>query len=169
MQLTRREYLLAAACWQSVLKAQGLATFDAKTAAEIEAICAQIIPDDGTPGARETGVIRFIDRVLAGYEIDKRGAYQQGLRETQATREKLFPESTGIAALAPADQKKLVEAIEKTPFFGLVRMHAILGFLCHPKHGGNEGQAGWKLIGFTNSMHYAPPFGYYDTPGNEPR
>ena len=45
---------------------------DAKTsflsaaeAADVEAVAAQIIPTDDTPGAREAGVVYFIDRALA--------------------------------------------------------------------------------------------------------
>ena len=34
-------------------------------AAEIEAIAARIIPSDATPGAREAGVVYFIDRALS--------------------------------------------------------------------------------------------------------
>jgi gluconate 2-dehydrogenase gamma chain len=74
-QLTRREWMLAAACSGEVLSAQQApAFFDPATAAEIEAIAAQIIPDDDTPGARQAGVIQFIDRALAGYDQDKQDA-----------------------------------------------------------------------------------------------
>jgi gluconate 2-dehydrogenase gamma chain len=74
----------------------------------------------------------------------------------------MFPGSTSIASLTAEQQLKLAEAIEKTEFFRLVRTHTILGFLGHPMHGGNRGEAGWKLIGFPNAMHHQPPFGYYD-------
>ena len=35
--------------------------------ADVEAIAAQIIPTDDTPGAREAGVVYFIDRALATF------------------------------------------------------------------------------------------------------
>lgn len=38
-----------------------------REAADVEAICAQIIPSDATPGAREAGVVFFIDRALATF------------------------------------------------------------------------------------------------------
>jgi hypothetical protein len=31
-----------------------------------------------------------------------------------------------------------------------------------PAHGGNYSQAGWELIGFEDTLHFRPPFGYYD-------
>jgi gluconate 2-dehydrogenase gamma chain len=167
MNLTRRDWMLAAACWTEVLRAQTLAAtrfvfFDPATAAEIKAIAAQIIPDDDTPGADRAGVIWFIDRALAGYDRDKRELYKRGLAETQAKRAALFPDSTSIASLTAEQQIVLLKAIEKTEFFQAVRLHTVLGFFGHPMHGGNRDMVGWKLIGIEHSMHYEPPFGYYD-------
>ena len=36
-------------------------------AADVDAIAAQIIPTDDTPGAREAGVVYFVDRALATF------------------------------------------------------------------------------------------------------
>jgi gluconate 2-dehydrogenase gamma chain len=162
--LTRREYMLAAACWAEVLRAQSpkFISFDAVTAAEIHAIACQIIPDDETPGADRAGVIWFIDRALAGYDEDKRELYQHGLKDMQARRAEMFPGSSSIATLAKDQQIQLLRAMEQTEFFQMVRYHAILGFLGHPMYGGNRDQVGWKLLGLQYSMHYEPPFGYYD-------
>ena len=167
MNITRRDWMLAAASWTEVLRAQTqnaakLSWFDPGTAAEIEAIAGQIIPDDDTPGARKAGVIWFIDRALAGYDQDKQVLYQRGLAETQAKRAKMFPGSASIASLTGDQQIALLKAIETSEFFQQVRFHAVLGFLGHPMHGGNRDMAGWKLIGFDHQMQYQPPFGYYD-------
>lgn len=136
--------------------------FDARSAAEIDAMASQIIPSDDTPGAREAGVIYFIDRALATFDRDKRAAYQAGLAAVQAKRKELFPQSESIASLAPAQQIALLHAIEKSEFFELVRFHTLLGFLGAPSYGGNRDQVGWKLIGFEDRMTFQPPFGYYD-------
>jgi len=159
--------MLAAACWTEVLRAQNLpsakfAWFDPATATEISAIAAQIIPDDDTPGAGTAGVIWFIGGALAGYDQDKRELYKQGLADAQAKRAELFPGSSGIASLTGEQQIVLLKAIEKTDFFQQVRIHTVLGFLGHPKYGGNRDMAGWKLLGIEHQMHYEPPFGYYD-------
>src|SRR5579872_7219318 len=76
-EVSRREWMLASslgllALWPEILAAQEHARhaaatpgtaftyFDPATAAEIEAIAAQIIPTDETPGARESGASNLI-------------------------------------------------------------------------------------------------------------
>ena len=124
MQISRREWMLAAACWAEVLRAQPnqLVWFDPATAAEIKAIAAQIVPDNETPGAEQAGVIWFIDRSLSGYDQDKQALYKTGLAETQKKRAEMFPGSTSIAGLTGYQQIALLKAIEKTDFFQQVRI-----------------------------------------------
>ncbi len=138
----------------------------AADAAEIEAIASAIIPSDEMPGAKEAGVIYFIDRALATFDHDQRDLYRSGLAATQAKRREMFPDSASIAALAPAQLAELVLSIEKTPFFEAIRIHTITGFLASPEWGGNRGKVGWKAIGFEDAFAYEPPFGYYDRPEN---
>ena len=49
-----------------------------------------------------------------------------------------------------------------TPFFTTVRDHTVTGMFASPKHGGNYNKAGWKMIGFEDTLNFKPPFGYYD-------
>ncbi len=137
-------------------------TLDPETAREIEALAAQIIPSTDGPGAREAGVIFFIDRALATFAADSRGSYQTGMVQLQQKRKDLFPDSTTIASLPDPQQKTLIQAIEKSDFFDLLRTHTVLGFLGNPSYGGNQGEAGWRQIGFENRGAFLPPFGYYD-------
>jgi gluconate 2-dehydrogenase gamma chain len=164
--MTRRDWLLASACWAEVLRAQTSAPrftyFDAATAAEVEAIAETIMPGDATPGAKEAGVIWFIDGALAGHDKDERPLYVKGLAETQARRTALFPGSSSIAALSSTQRIALLKDIEQTDFFRVVRLHTVLGFFGDPRYGGNRNGAGAKLLGRTEAMHYSPPFGYYD-------
>jgi len=168
--ITRRDWLLAGSCWAELLRAQNgsapLRYFDPATAAEIEAIAETIMPPDGTPGAREADVIRFIDGALAGYDEDKRAIYTDGLTDLQARRTRLFPGSAAIASLASEQRIVLMKSIEQTEFFRTIRLHTILGFFGNPKHGGNRDFAGTKLLGIETSMHFMPPFGYYDREEN---
>src|SRR5262244_4402240 len=64
--------------------------FTPEQAAEIEAIAAQIIPTDDTPGAREARVIYFIDRALATFDKDKQQIYAKGMKALDAKRKKMF-------------------------------------------------------------------------------
>jgi gluconate 2-dehydrogenase gamma chain len=137
-------------------------TLDPATAGEIEAIAAQIIPSVDGPGAREAGVIYFIDRALSTFAADDLDTYRTGMLDLQQKRRELFPDSTAIAALTPEQQITLIRAVEASIFFDLLRTHTVLGFLGNPSYGGNRGGVGWQQIGFEGRMSYQPPFGYYD-------
>jgi len=137
-------------------------TLNPAMVAEIDAITAQILPSTDGPGAREAGVIYFIDRALATFDSDLRDAYRVGMAEIQQKRKAMFPASASIAGLTNERQIGLIHAIESTEFFELLRTHTLYGFLGHPSYGGNRGRAGWELIGFEDRMAFEPPFGYYD-------
>jgi gluconate 2-dehydrogenase gamma chain len=134
----------------------------AAQAAEVEAITALIIPTTDTPGAREAGVVYFIDRGLHTFAADQQKPFADALAAVDAKRKELFPASADFASLPAAQQTELITAIEKTPAFGILRFAAVCGFLSNPEDGGNRGMAGWKLIGFDAAPTHTPPFGYYD-------
>jgi gluconate 2-dehydrogenase gamma chain len=168
---------------------------DPQAAAEIEVLAVQIIPSGDGPGAKEAGVIYFIDRALATFDQDQREIYRTGLaayrsglatdrsglatdrsglatdRSGLATdRSGLATDRTGLATdqsgLAAARASGSIASIEHTEFFEALRKHVVMGFLASPAWGGNRDKVGWKLIGFEDAGAFQPPFGYYDTPGN---
>src|SRR4249919_272153 len=67
------------------------AFFTPAQAAEVEAMAAQIIPTDSTPGAREARVVNFIDRALTTFEKDRQADYRKGLDELAAQTKQLVP------------------------------------------------------------------------------
>src|ERR1044072_5546267 len=95
--------------------------FTPEQAADVEAIAAQIIPTDDTPGAREARVVYFIDRGLTTFASDDRPAFVKGLKELQVKVRKQFPKANSFSALSSAQQIQLLKAMEKSPFFDLVR------------------------------------------------
>jgi gluconate 2-dehydrogenase gamma chain len=123
-------------------------SLSAEKASELEALTSLIIPSGATPGAREAGVVYFIDKALATFDRDQREAYERGLRMVQARRAEMFPGSKNFASLRPNEQLRLAQAIENTAFFGMLRLHTIMGFLGRPEYGGNRAEVGWALIGF---------------------
>ena len=155
--------------WQEIAAAQqqahGFQSLDPQTAEDVAAIAAQIIPSDDGPGATEAGVIYFIDRALATFDSSKREAYTKGMAALQQKRLEMFPASKSIASLPRESQIDLIRAIETSAFFELLRTHTLMGFLGNPSYGGNRNEAGWKYIGFDDSMAFQPPFGYYDGGG----
>lgn len=157
--LATGDYLLEAA--QSGRPAT-FSFFTPEQAAEVEAMAAQIIPADHTPGAREARVVHFIDRALTTFEADRKADYVSGLAELQAQTKQLFPSASRFSALTSEQQIQVLTAIERSPFFNLVRTHTISGFFASPIHGGNADKAGWKLVSYDDSLKFTPPFGYYD-------
>lgn len=146
------------------------AFFTPAQAAEIEAMAAQIIPTDATPGAREARVIVFIDRILNTFEKDAQADYTKGLESLATQTKQLVPSATSFASLTSAQQIQVLTAMEKTPFFNLVRTHTITGFFAAPSHGGNANKVGWTLVRYNDALNHKPPFGFYDTlPGSTSR
>jgi len=161
--------------WPSILAAQEhahaivksgrsttLGFLSPEQAVEIESVAAQIIPKDDTPGAREAGTIYFIDRALTTFDQDKQAAYTQGLKDLRAKTHELFPDADKFSGLNPAQQVQVLTAMERTAFFGQVRVHTIVGFFANPEYGGNQEKIGWNLIGFEDKFAWEPPFGHYD-------
>jgi len=140
------------------------AFFTDAQAADVEAMASQIFPSDTTPGAREAHVIGFIDRALVTFARDRRPVYIQGMKDLQAKTKEMFPNAAKFSALTSPQQIQLLTAIEKTPFFLTVREHTLTGMFASPRHGGNFNKAGWKLIGFEDTLNFKAPFGYYDAP-----
>jgi gluconate 2-dehydrogenase gamma chain len=146
------------------------AFFTPAQAAEVEAMAAQIIPTDSTPGAREARVVHFIDRVLTTFEKPRQGEYLEGLKALQARTTQMFPAAASFSGLTSDQQIQVLTAIEQTPFFNLVRTHTITGFFASPVHGGNADKIGWRLVNYDDSLNHRPPFGYYDAlPGTTSR
>jgi gluconate 2-dehydrogenase gamma chain len=134
----------------------------ASEAADVEAIAAQIVPSDDTPGAREAGAIHFIDQALATVLAHLGSGYRAQLAEFQAGCRVRYPNAASFAALAPAQQIEYLTSIERTPFFDMTRILTLLGLFTMPSYGGNRDGIGWALIGFEDEHVFQPPFGYYD-------
>jgi gluconate 2-dehydrogenase gamma chain len=139
-----------------------LAVFSDAQAVELDAVVSQIIPADETPGAHEAGIVYFIDRSVATFASSSRGIYMQGFEVLQAKTVQMYPGSNKFSVLNSTQQIQLLTAMESTPFFKTVRDHTVIGMFASPQHGGNYREAGWKLIGFRDTLNFAPPFGYYD-------
>jgi gluconate 2-dehydrogenase gamma chain len=154
-------------------------------AAEIEAITARIIPTDETPGAREAGVVYFIDRGLATFYIDDQKTYHEGLPELQARVSEMFPGVAKFSGLATEQQDEILYSFDENTvagrrpfrarpaaqrFFETLQQHTIAGFLVDPDFGGNHDGVGWKVIGREREHMFQAPFGYYDReyPGWQP-
>jgi Gluconate 2-dehydrogenase subunit 3 len=131
-------------------------------AADVEAVAAQIVPSDGSPGAREAGVVHFIDRALATFFSQLAGDYRSELAAFQAAYRTEYPAVASFGALTTAQQIECLSRIDRTPFFNTTHLLTLLGMFTSPAYGGNRNGAGWRLIGFEDRHAFYPPFGYYD-------
>ena len=130
-------------------------------ARDVDAIAAQIVPTDDTPGAREAGALYFIDRSLATWAAGIAGPFHAGLREFRTGFSAAHPSQVFGAADAAMQFAYLTE-VDGTEFFRMMRQLTLLGMFALPSYGGNKDGAGWKLLGFEDTHAFAPPFGYYD-------
>ena len=146
--------------WSQVPRATTLLSIS--DAADVDAIAAQIIPSDGTPGAREAGVVHFIDRALATFYSRLAPEFLAQLAEFQAACHAANPDAASFAALLPERQVEFLRTVEQTPFFARMHLLTLLGMFSMPSYGGNSDGAGWRLIGFEDRHVFEPPFGYYD-------
>jgi gluconate 2-dehydrogenase gamma chain len=159
--------------------------FTPEQAAEVEAITARIIPSDETPGAREAGVVYFIDRGLATFAVDDQKTYREGLAELQARVSEMLPGTNKFSGLTAEQQDEVLHSFDvggegtrrafrarpgAQDFFETLRQHTIAGFLIDPDYGGNHDGVGWKVIGREREHMFQAPFGYYDKdyPGWQP-
>jgi|SRR6202166_1320045 len=136
--------------------------FDSAQALIVGATVSRIFPsDEAGPGAKEAGVVMYIDRHLAGPYGSDRHRYTQGPFESgavelgyqgKASPREIYVEGLKDLAdfdrLEPAQQDKALQVIESSLFFSLLRQHTIEGMFCDPLHGGNADMLGWQLIGF---------------------
>lgn len=139
----------------------GFAHLDAADAADLEAIAARIIPTDDAPGAREAGVVWFIDQAIGGFLAEAAPGLLAGLAEFNAGAV-AGTQYTRFAQLPVEGQDAALTAAQDGEFFGFIRFLTIAGMFALPSHGGNRDQVGWKLIGFDHRHVWAPPFGHYD-------
>jgi len=129
----------------------------------IEAACDCIFPSDKNgPGAKEAGVVIYIDRQLAGpYGKDRyrytKAPFVESVPEHgyqgQQTPQEIYRDGVGklgagFAELSAPQQNERLKAMESTMFFRMLRTHTIEGMFSDPMHGGNANLIGWQLIGY---------------------
>ena len=136
--------------------------FTQADAADVDAIAATIIPDGTTPGAREAGVINFIDRALSTFLARLAPDFGKQLAAFQNYCRERNTDIPNFAALPSERQIGFLRTVELTPFFEQMRLLTLLGMFSSPAYGGNRNGAGWKLLGFEDQHVFAPPFGWYD-------
>jgi gluconate 2-dehydrogenase gamma chain len=157
---------------------QKFVTLTSEQAKEVDAIAARIIPTDDQPGAREAGVVYFIDAALQTFAMDAKPVYDAGLAEVNELAAKKFSGVARFSEATPEQQDQILQELSarreseekrfgRPPsappdFFQTITFHTVFGYLVDPEGGGNRDYVGWKTIGRDPAASFTPPFGFYD-------
>ena len=150
----------------SIKDSQG-AFFNHDNAATIAAFTERLMPGaPGKPGARDAGVLNYIDLAVAGAYADLQDSYRRGLASLDAYCRKTHNEP--FVRLSPAQQDEVIAALEEgkateftwptaQAFFNTLRTHTMEGMFADPLYGGNKDFAGWRLVGFPGAQAVFTP------------
>jgi Gluconate 2-dehydrogenase subunit 3 len=139
-----------------------LVFFNVADALTIEALAERIMPGaPGKPGAKDAGVLTYIDLALSGAYSDQQEFYRHGLAQLDTYCNTTYNNS--FTYLTSAQQDEVVTALETgkatgfdwptaQSFFDRARTHTMEGMFADPVYGGNKNFAGWRLVGFPGAQ-----------------
>jgi gluconate 2-dehydrogenase gamma chain len=158
----------AAAALQPRSDGQGHgAFFKHDDAATIAAFAERLMPGaPGKPGARDAGVLNYIDLALAGAYADLQEFYRRGLAQLDDHCRKTY--GMPFVRLGTGQQDAVIRALEEgraagftwptaQEFFTTIRTHTMEGMFADPIYGGNKDFAGWRLVGFPGAQPVFTP------------
>ena len=138
------------------------AFFNYEQANTVAAFAERLMPGaPGKPGARDAGVLNYIDLALAGAYTDLQDFYRRGLAQLDAYCHSTYKQA--FAQLEPARQDEVITALEQgkatgfswptaQEFFTVLRTHTMEGMFADPIYGGNRDFSGWRLVGFPGAQ-----------------
>ncbi|MBS1829982.1 MAG: gluconate 2-dehydrogenase subunit 3 family protein [Acidobacteria bacterium] len=139
----------------SALAAAGYQVLSAGEAEILITLIDAIVPADQDPGAKEAGVVHFIDQQLAGAHKRFVGRYRTELPKLDAACRAAT--GKGLAELGLRERTAFLERVDQGEvaggaFFQLVVDHTMQGFYGAPKHGGNRDGVSWRMMGIEKMM-----------------
>src|SRR6058998_499816 len=138
------------------------AFFNRSDAATVVAFAERLMPGaPGKPGARDAGVLNYIELALAGAYADLQDFYRRGLAQLDAYCRKTYNEP--FVRLSATRQDEVITALDEgkaggftwptaQEFFNTIRTHTMEGMFADPIYGGNKDFAGWRLVGFPGAQ-----------------
>src|ERR1700680_129982 len=138
------------------------AFFNHSDAATIAAFTERLMPSaPGKPGARDAGVLNYIDLALAGAYVELQDFYRRGLAQLEAYCRGTYKEP--FVRLDAEQQDEIIMSLESgkatgftyptaREFFSILRTHTMEGMFADPLYGGNKDFAGWRLGGFPGAQ-----------------
>ena len=115
----------------------------------------------GKPGAKDLGVLNYIDLALAGPYARLQEFYRHGLTQLDAYCNATWKQS--FVDLDPGQQDAALTALQdgkatgfdwpnSKEFFETLRTHTMEGMFADPVYGGNKNYGGWRLVGFPGAQ-----------------
>ena len=111
--------------------------------------------DENGPGAREIGVVAYLDRALAGAYRGEAETYRLGLAALDLASEENYggpfvdcdvgAQDAMISALGRGELPGFAVP-DGRAFFALLRAHLQEGLFADPVHGGNRDKLGWRFL-----------------------
>jgi gluconate 2-dehydrogenase alpha chain len=136
---------------------EALLALSTREALTTEAVFERLFPaDEYGPGAREIGVVTYLDRALAGAYREQLPVYRIGLALLDSASQTRF--GVRFASAADGEQDELIGDLERGEipgwvipdqgsFFELLRSHLQEGLFSDPAYGGNRDKLGWRFLG----------------------
>jgi gluconate 2-dehydrogenase gamma chain len=120
----------------------------------LSAACERMIPKDEDAGAVEAGVPEYIDRMLQTEQLQQmKQNFVPGLAALERRAQRMFQKP--FHQCTAAQQDELIAIFKNSPeksgearWYEMFVVLVLEGYLGDPSYGGNQGEVGWKLVGF---------------------
>ncbi len=130
----------------------------------LDALVSRILPSDDGPGAREAGVVAFIDRqlsspplaVLAPVVVELAKRIDLHAEKVHGRAYADLPHADQDAILTKLSRAELSLSLPERPLYEALHSLTLEGFLSDPNHGGNLEQVGWKYVRFAEPVLREP-------------
>lgn len=148
--------LLLSGCTKGSLKSH-FRIFTQEEVDCLDAICEQFIPTDEYLGARDAGVVNFIDKLVYQRFPELKESYKQGIQSLDsycnATYRKPFAQMSWdeqYSTLTKMERNELPESywteVSQTGFFNTVLRNTMQGYYGSPRHGGNKDYVSFRMM-----------------------
>jgi len=148
--------LLLPGCVRGSLKSN-YRVFSKEEADCLGCICEQFIPTDEYAGAREAGVVNYIDKLLYQRFPALKDTYAKGILSLETYCKETF--GKGFTGLTWDEQYSLLQKMERSElpesywadvnqrsFFNTVLDNTMQGYYGPPRHGGNKDYVSYRMM-----------------------
>ncbi|MUK87985.1 hypothetical protein GMD78_06180 [Ornithinibacillus sp. L9] len=104
------------------------------------------------PGAKQAGVTKYILFSVRTVHEQDMETYKDGIDQLDRLARSEYGKS--FLLLSSENRGNILQRVEGTEFFELLREHTMQGMFADPKYGGNQNMIGWKLIDYPGTRFH---------------